>query len=169
MTPRTVATGLLCPWDSPGKNTRMGSHSLLQGIFQIQGSNPGLPRCRQFIYHLSHQGSPDVDGVEDSADFVSFFPDFVWTLRDFSLNLEADGQSITADEYLENSLKLLQQLRSGSASPPAWSTPIPLSAQQIQSASKPQRQSWSQRSTAPSCRLALLRPFAASFSPPLLL
>ena len=52
------------------------------------------------------RSSPDADGVEDSADFVSFFPDFVWTLRDFSLNLEADGQSITADAYLENSLKL---------------------------------------------------------------
>ncbi|XP_061042340.1 guanylate-binding protein 1-like [Eubalaena glacialis] len=52
------------------------------------------------------KASPEVDGVEDSADFVSFFPDFVWTLRDFSLDLEADGQSITADEYLESSLKL---------------------------------------------------------------
>ena len=52
------------------------------------------------------RSSPDVDGIDDSADFVSFFPDFVWTLRDFSLDLEADGQSITADEYLENSLKL---------------------------------------------------------------
>ena len=30
----------LCPWDSPGKNTRMSSYSLLQGIFLIQGSNP---------------------------------------------------------------------------------------------------------------------------------
>ena len=52
------------------------------------------------------RSSPDVDEVEDSADFVSFFPDFIWTLRGFSLNLEADGQSITADEYPENSLKL---------------------------------------------------------------
>ncbi|XP_062963078.1 guanylate-binding protein 1-like [Cynocephalus volans] len=52
--------------------------------------------------------SPDVDDCEDSAEFVSFFPDFVWTLRDFSLNLEADGQTITADDYLENSLKLKQ-------------------------------------------------------------
>ncbi|XP_036992412.2 guanylate-binding protein 1 [Artibeus jamaicensis] len=50
--------------------------------------------------------SSDANEVEDSADFVSFFPDFVWTLRDFSLNLEANGQPITADEYLENSLKL---------------------------------------------------------------
>ncbi|XP_004469740.1 guanylate-binding protein 2 [Dasypus novemcinctus] len=44
--------------------------------------------------------------VDDSADFVSFFPAFVWTLRDFTLELEADGQPITADEYLELSLKL---------------------------------------------------------------
>ena len=34
--------GLLCPWDSPGKNTWVGCHALLQGIFQIQGSNPCL-------------------------------------------------------------------------------------------------------------------------------
>lgn len=52
------------------------------------------------------KSSPDANEVEDSADFISFFPDFVWTLRDFSLNLEANGQPITADEYLENSLKL---------------------------------------------------------------
>ena len=32
-------TRLLCPWDSPSKNTGVGSHSLLQGIFPIQGSN----------------------------------------------------------------------------------------------------------------------------------
>ena len=31
---------LLCPWDSPGKNTGVGSYSLLQGIFPIQGLNP---------------------------------------------------------------------------------------------------------------------------------
>lgn len=46
--------------------------------------------------------------VKDSADFVSFFPDFVWTLRDFSLELEANSEPIIADEYLENSLKLRQ-------------------------------------------------------------
>ena len=37
-----VADRLLCPWDSPGKNTGMDSHSLLQGIFPTQGSNPRL-------------------------------------------------------------------------------------------------------------------------------
>ena len=51
-------TRLLCPWDSPGKNTGVGCHALLQGIFPAQGLNPGLPHCRQILYRLSHQGSP---------------------------------------------------------------------------------------------------------------
>ena len=43
------------PWDSPGKRTGVGCHFLLQGIFPTQGSNPGLPCCRQtLIYRLSH-------------------------------------------------------------------------------------------------------------------
>ena len=49
---------LLCPWNSPGKNTGVGSHSLFQGIFPTQGSNLGLPHCRWFLYCLSHQRSP---------------------------------------------------------------------------------------------------------------
>ena len=40
----------------PGKNNGVGSHSLLQGFFPIQGSNPGLLLCRQILYHLNHQG-----------------------------------------------------------------------------------------------------------------
>uniref|UniRef100_A0A8C3HM88 GB1/RHD3-type G domain-containing protein n=1 Tax=Chrysemys picta bellii TaxID=8478 RepID=A0A8C3HM88_CHRPI len=43
---------------------------------------------------------------EDSAEFVRFFPAFVWAVRDFTLQLELDGQKITEDEYLENGLKL---------------------------------------------------------------
>ena len=46
-----------CPWNSPGKNTGVGCHSLLQGIFPTQGLNPHLLRCGQILYHLSHQGS----------------------------------------------------------------------------------------------------------------
>ena len=44
--------------DSPGKNTRVGCHALLQGSFPTQGSNSGLLHCRWILYHLSHQGSP---------------------------------------------------------------------------------------------------------------
>ena len=42
--------------ESPGKNTGVGSHSLLQGSFSTQGSNLGLLLCRQILYHLSHEG-----------------------------------------------------------------------------------------------------------------
>ena len=47
-------TRLLCSWDSPGKDTGVDCHFLLQGIFPAQGSNPGLLHCRQTLYHLSH-------------------------------------------------------------------------------------------------------------------
>ena len=51
---------LLCPWNSPGKNTEAGSHFLLQGIFLTQELNLGLLHCRQILYHLSHMGKPMV-------------------------------------------------------------------------------------------------------------
>ena len=51
-------TRLLCPWDSPGKNTGGGCHSLLQGIVPTQGQNPGLLHYRQILYCLSHRRSP---------------------------------------------------------------------------------------------------------------
>ena len=49
--------GLYSPWNYPGQNTGEGSLSLLQRIFPIQGSNPGLPLCRRILYQLSHKGS----------------------------------------------------------------------------------------------------------------
>ena len=49
---------LYSPWNSPGKNTGVGRHSLLQGIFPPQGSNIGPLYCRWVLYQLSHQGSP---------------------------------------------------------------------------------------------------------------
>ena len=48
---------LLCPRDSPGKNTRVGCPVLLQRIFLTQGSNPGLLRWRAGSLPLSHLGS----------------------------------------------------------------------------------------------------------------
>ena len=59
-------TSLLCPWNSPGKKSRMGSHSLLQEIFSTQGSNLSLPYCRKILYCLSHQGSPLYLGTVDN-------------------------------------------------------------------------------------------------------
>ena len=52
--------GLYSPWNSLGQNTGVGSLSLLQGIFPTQGSNPGLPQCRQILYQLNHKGSPRI-------------------------------------------------------------------------------------------------------------
>ena len=50
LTPWTVAARF-CPWDSPSKNTRVGCHFLIQGIFLTHGSNPSLPYSRQILYH----------------------------------------------------------------------------------------------------------------------
>ena len=50
-------------WSSAGKNTGVGSNCLLQGIFPAQGSNPGLPHCRQILFCVSHQESPDKKGL----------------------------------------------------------------------------------------------------------
>ena len=52
--------GLYSARNSPGQSTGVGSRSLLQGIFPTQGSNPGLPHCRQTLYQLSHKGSPTI-------------------------------------------------------------------------------------------------------------
>ena len=41
--------------DILGKNTGVGRHALLQGIFPTQGSNLGLLHCRNIIYCLGHQ------------------------------------------------------------------------------------------------------------------
>ncbi|XP_055258691.1 guanylate-binding protein 5-like isoform X1 [Moschus berezovskii] len=62
-----------------------------------------------YVTEVSHllriDTSPDLNGVDDAADFVRVCPDLVWTLRDFYFDLEANGKLITADEYLENSLR----------------------------------------------------------------
>ena len=54
---RPELTRPLCLWDSPGKNTGVGCHFLLQGIFLTRGSNPGLLHCRRILYQLRYQGS----------------------------------------------------------------------------------------------------------------
>ena len=64
----TVAQQAHSPWNSPGKNTGVGSHSLLQRIFLTQGLNLGLLNCRQIFYHLSHQRRPCL--VLAGANFI---------------------------------------------------------------------------------------------------
>ena len=53
--PWTVALQAPLPWGVPGKNTGVGCHVLLQGIFLTQGLNLGLLHCRRYPYRLSHR------------------------------------------------------------------------------------------------------------------
>ena len=62
---------LLCPWDAPSKNTGVGFHFVLQGIFPTQGSNPGLLHCRWILYYLIHQGSPGRSKSSDKPGWES--------------------------------------------------------------------------------------------------
>lgn len=56
---------------------------------------------------IKAKSSSAPDKVKDSIEFVSFFPDFVWTVRDFTLEMKIDDLPITEDEYLEDALKLI--------------------------------------------------------------
>ena len=64
---------LLCPWNSPGKNTRVGCHALLQDVFPTQGLNSGLLHCRLF-------GSSETIMQEDLEASHSYNPDSVGEL-----------------------------------------------------------------------------------------
>ena len=56
----TLCHSMDCPCKLPAQNTGVGSLSLLQGIFPIQGSNPSLLHCRWILYQLSHKESPRI-------------------------------------------------------------------------------------------------------------
>ena len=82
---------LLCPWNSPGKNTWMGCHSLLQRSFSTQSLSPALLHCRKILYHLNYQGSPSVK----------------WKCRAFfQNNEELQGSNSTALSQLRDYLRL---------------------------------------------------------------
>ena len=51
---------LLCPWDSPGKNTGVGCYFLLQGIFPTQELNTGLLHCRRILLPSESTGKPTI-------------------------------------------------------------------------------------------------------------
>ena len=58
------STRLICPWNSPGKNTRVGCLSILQGIFLTQGSNPARsPALQADSLQCVSQGSPNLNKV----------------------------------------------------------------------------------------------------------
>ena len=73
-----IQLGFSVHGDSPGMNTRVCCHSLLQGISPTQKSNPGLPHCRPILYCLSHQEKPKLS--------LGFF-DCLLRVYDYQLNL----------------------------------------------------------------------------------
>ena len=75
--------------DSPGKNTGVGCHALLQRIFPTQWLNPGLLHCRQILYQLSQQGSPKI------LEWVAYS-----FSRGFSPPRSQTGVSCTAGRFL---------------------------------------------------------------------
>ncbi|VTJ87577.1 Hypothetical predicted protein [Marmota monax] len=89
---------------------QFGDHGIKYGL-RCCATSAGFLNQLSYVTELTDllraRTSPDI-GVGDADDNVSFFPDLVWTLRDFYLSLEIDGQLMTADEYLENSVKTKQ-------------------------------------------------------------
>ena len=80
----TLCDPMACsqPWDLPGKNTGVGCHFLLQGIFPMQESNPGLLHCRQILYQLT---------MREAHERVLNFLKYLWcteiTMRVFFFSL----------------------------------------------------------------------------------
>ena len=91
-------TRLPCPWNSPGKNTGVCCHALLQGIFPTQGLNPGLLNCGQILYQLSHQGSQTS-------------PLFLGWRRTSQGEVLFTGPTQTPSEQVQNSWNLRNQIR----------------------------------------------------------
>ena len=58
VTPGTISLQIFCLWDFPGKNTGVGCHFLLQGIFLELGSNPRFLQWQADSLPWNHQGSP---------------------------------------------------------------------------------------------------------------
>ena len=86
-TPWTMPTRLLHPWNFPGKNTGVGCHSLLQGIFLSQRLNLGLRHFRQMLYRLSHQGSKHKERILKAArekQQVTYKGNPIWLIADLS-------------------------------------------------------------------------------------
>ena len=94
-------TRLLCPWGSPGKDTGVGCHALLQGVFPTQGLILGPPHCGQILYFLSHPGSHSLKNLPT--------PD----LGDTSMSEAADYPPIAALPYSPEAAHLLYSWADG--------------------------------------------------------
>ncbi|XP_041035985.1 guanylate-binding protein 1-like isoform X1 [Carcharodon carcharias] len=99
--------------DEQNDNSVFALAILLSSVFvyNSQGTiNQHAMSDLHFVTELAKriQVKSQPDGSE-AQNFVQFFPDFVWTLRDFTLDLNINGSVVTADQYLENSLRLRKE------------------------------------------------------------
>jgi len=83
--------GLYSPWNSPGHNTGVGSCSLLQGIFPIQGLNPGLPYHRKILYKLSHRKAQDPHVQVQRLTFLIWIKFYLLKYRYFGKKSTCDA------------------------------------------------------------------------------
>ena len=63
---------LLCPWDFPDKNTGVGCHSLIQGIFLTQGLKTNSPALVGRFFTTKPQGNPFYLLNTDNYNFLQF-------------------------------------------------------------------------------------------------
>ena len=125
-------TSLLCPWNSPGKNTGVGCHSLLQGILLIQRSNPVLLHCRQILYHLSHRRRPyrflyfvNIEGILPNIPLSAIPGDFEKGELTYTLLLVYWDSALTALELTSEFLLFSHSVTSESLWPIYCSTGLP--------------------------------------------
>ena len=74
----TEPTRLLCPWDSPGKNTGMGCHFLFQEIVLTQGSNPQLLYWQVSSLPLNPPGKPNQLDIHMQKNEVGSLPHIIY-------------------------------------------------------------------------------------------
>ncbi|XP_064875646.1 guanylate-binding protein 1-like isoform X1 [Oncorhynchus nerka] len=65
-----------------------------------------LQYVKELTERIKVKSSTGDEEEGEGTQFMQFFPNFVWTVRDFTLQLEIDSREITPDQYLENSLQL---------------------------------------------------------------
>ena len=88
----------LCPWNSPGKNTRVGGHSLLQRIFPTQGLNLSLPHCRWILYQLSHKRRLHMGITRRSTQISDDNSWFIWKYPDDERDWGQEEKRMTEDD-----------------------------------------------------------------------
>ena len=92
----TLCDPMVCPWNSPHKNTGVGCHSLLQGIFPTRGLNPGLLHCRRTLYPLSHEGSREKQ-LKQQCDITPHLLEWSWSTKEERTNA---GVNVEKREFL---------------------------------------------------------------------